>query len=111
MITEEKKHILIKVLNLTQSNQDGEALSALRTANKILREYDLTWASIVSRMTCQHCEEKEDIETMMKVVREYNFPGSWNGNLIVRLEQSYRKAKFLTPRQLEDLKRAYESSK
>jgi len=39
---------LIKLLNLTSSNSDGEALNALRIANKMLTENNITWQQIVT---------------------------------------------------------------
>lgn len=39
---------LVKILNLTQSDSDGEALNALRMANSKLKAADLTWQDILS---------------------------------------------------------------
>lgn len=38
---------LIKIMGLTTSNSDGEALSALRKANEILAGEKLTWAEVL----------------------------------------------------------------
>jgi hypothetical protein len=38
---------LLKILGMTNSNQDGEALAAIRAANKILNEAKTSWAQIV----------------------------------------------------------------
>lgn len=38
-----KRELLVKILNLTQSDSDGEALSAIRKANKALKDAGLTW--------------------------------------------------------------------
>jgi len=37
---------LIKILNLTTSDSDGEALNAIRMANAILAKKDLTWEQV-----------------------------------------------------------------
>lgn len=39
---------LVKLLNLTASDQDGEALAAVRIATKIIKEAGLTWEQIIS---------------------------------------------------------------
>jgi len=39
---------LVKILNLTQSDSDGEALNALRMANSKLKAAGLTWQDILS---------------------------------------------------------------
>lgn len=39
---------LVKLLNLTTSEADNEALTALRLANKMIKEDNLTWAQILS---------------------------------------------------------------
>lgn len=42
------KSKLVKLLNLTASDADGEALTALRLATKMLKEADVTWESVLS---------------------------------------------------------------
>lgn len=39
---------LVKILNLTQSDSDGEALNALRMANSKLKAAGLTWQDVLS---------------------------------------------------------------
>jgi hypothetical protein len=39
---------LIKILNLTQSDSDGEALNALRLANSKIKAAGLTWENLLS---------------------------------------------------------------
>lgn len=38
---------LIKCLKMTTSDQDGEALAAIRMASKIMKEMNLTWDSLI----------------------------------------------------------------
>jgi len=41
------KEKLVKVLMLTQSPADGEALSAIRIANALLQKHNMTWDQII----------------------------------------------------------------
>ena len=110
MISDEKKNILIKVLNLTQSDKDSKALTAVRTANNILSELSVTWASIIDRYVCPHCNSESDASKMIEVIKSKNLPGSWTGSFISGLEWSYRKTRRLTQRQRDTLKRIYDSN-
>lgn len=38
---------VVKLLNLTQSDSDGEALSAMRKANALLRQDNKTWDEVI----------------------------------------------------------------
>ncbi|TYL86152.1 hypothetical protein [Bradyrhizobium cytisi] len=40
---------LLKILRLTESNHDGEAIAAMRMANKLIRSAGKTWEDVVSR--------------------------------------------------------------
>lgn len=42
------KQRLIKILNLTTSDADGECLNAIRMANKLLKKENLTWDQVLS---------------------------------------------------------------
>jgi len=42
--------LLIKLMMLTTSTNDGEALTALRKANKILADAKLNWEQVLSRL-------------------------------------------------------------
>jgi Protein of unknown function (DUF2786) len=39
------KDRLAKLLNLTESDQDGEALAAIRKANELLRQHETSWSA------------------------------------------------------------------
>jgi len=45
---------LAKVLAMTTSNHDGEALSAIRRANEILAGENLTWTELLGPGALQH---------------------------------------------------------
>ncbi len=56
---------LIKILNLTQSESDGEALSAIRMANKIIDSSGKSWEKLIKidlivKKTYPPCPEKFD---------------------------------------------------
>lgn len=38
---------IVKILNLTQSDNDAEALSAIRIANARLKQFDLSWQDLI----------------------------------------------------------------
>lgn len=48
-ITLAELDLLKRIMEMTFSTQDGEALAAVRKANKILQKYSLTWAEILTR--------------------------------------------------------------
>lgn len=51
----------IKVMMLTTSDQDGEALSAIRTANNFLKKNNLTWENVLrSGLSAKPKEENKD---------------------------------------------------
>jgi len=47
LLTEKDKEKLIKVLNLTSSSNDNEAIAALRVAKQILAKSDVEWKDLV----------------------------------------------------------------
>ena len=51
---------LAKLLGMTGSDQDGEALSAIRMANKVLADAKLTWAQIFASIPIEHTPRLAD---------------------------------------------------
>src|SRR5437764_319867 len=45
----EKRELFVKIAGKTGSDQDGEALTAVRMANQMLRSHGLTWDGIIIR--------------------------------------------------------------
>lgn len=39
--------MLVKLLNLSTSSEDGEALSAIRHANKLIKKHNIPWEKII----------------------------------------------------------------
>lgn len=48
---------LQKLMAMTASDNDGEALNALRAANAILKKYDITWERVFKRLVTVEIEE------------------------------------------------------
>lgn len=61
---EDKNNKLIKLLNLTTSNFDGEALNAIRKANDIIKKGDVQWENIILT------ENNKRIETLEAQIRD-----------------------------------------
>lgn len=51
---------LIKLLNLTASSHDGEVISAINMANKLLFEEEKTWESVIIKPTVKKQEVNDD---------------------------------------------------
>lgn len=49
-LNDKDRSLLIKILNLTQSNQDGEAMNAIRAANRLLKSNGLQWEDLIGSM-------------------------------------------------------------
>ncbi len=52
---------LIRILNLTTSNYDGEALSAARRANEFLKSHEMRWADILFNNSLNSKEKNIEI--------------------------------------------------
>lgn len=50
MIDQREFDTLLKYLNLTASDQDGEALTAMRYANSVLKKHKLQWSGFLSQV-------------------------------------------------------------
>lgn len=58
-ITVKEFNKLSKMMGLTMSDQDGEALNAIRLANKVLKDNKLTWDDVFKRLITVDVEEVE----------------------------------------------------
>ncbi len=56
------RDLFIKLLNLTQSSEDAEALNAIHRANTLLRSVDLGWEDIIKKKKA----EPEAVQNMDK---------------------------------------------
>ena len=57
---------LIKILNMTQSDNDNEALTAIRMANRILKKHDSGWAAVIVKVSSYSREEEKKKEPAKK---------------------------------------------
>jgi len=112
------KKRLIKLLNLTTSNYDGECLNAIKAANAVLNENNMVWEDFfndsyllkkISKL------EREIITLKTKTVRSItvkekieicldSIPGS---KFLNSIYESYEKYGRLTDRQREVLEEIY----
>lgn len=100
---------LIKLLNLTQSDSDPEALSAIRKANEIVRENKVLWNSLIkcpSEKFCSHTKlapkdlQVVDDETIDELLEHPKLKDTAR-EFVESLKEFYESKKFLTARQEE----------
>lgn len=115
---------LIKCLELTASDSDGECLAAIRAANKILKREGKRWADIIS--DGQPYYGKDPYENIRKKTKEYTETRdtytTWFESLfdlelspkttifISSIYEYYLKNGRLTDKQAEALERIYKES-
>lgn len=58
MLEQKTQERLVKFLELTRSDSDGEALSAMRRANELLKKVNLTWTDLLHKDVRQPRQEK-----------------------------------------------------
>jgi hypothetical protein len=69
----------VKLLGLTHSNNDGEALAALRKCNDVLKQHRLSWADVVAGRCAREVDRDTDLlDDIGRVVnaRQRNGPAS-----------------------------------
>lgn len=104
-----------KLMALTTSDHDPEALAALRQANKVLSTNKITWDDVFKKLVSVEGEEAPDepsaarsgdgIEEAFVVVRKSLRPGSF-ADFIDSLEEQWHEKGYLTPNQREALFKA-----
>ncbi len=121
----EKFEKFIKIMKLTQSDQDGEALNALRMANTILVEANVSWEELLRAkvavtssvaaqavpQTGKHYTNKEEIEEMLKGVLSGMATGSSFYSFIKSLDDWWTEKGWLTEKQYNALRKSYERVK
>jgi hypothetical protein len=103
----------LKVLmNKTLSGSDAEALTALRSANEILRKHDLDWVKVLSRVWAATVERgsippesprrRADIEDLLgRLERD-------RSEFVVDVREQFERTGTLSDRQIEALERIAE---
>lgn len=93
---------IIALLNLTQSDNDHEALLAIRKANNFLKKKNLTWERFFKDSLMGQTSPGEEIEKMLEHLLS-KFP---DNQFYMSLSNFYWAKGFLTPKQLIALKKA-----
>ena len=114
---------VLSVLNLTTSDNDHEALAAVRTANLILKKNKLTWNEFFKvpfrpepppppkqKPNETKFDANADVEEMIAYVREHAWP-NFNFDFIDSLEASFEKYGSLTDKQFKALENIYNKVK
>jgi len=65
---------LIKLLNLTQSPNDHEALSAIRFVNRLLKKHELSWDDVIIPVETNSLQGLEAEETIVDEFRDLDLP-------------------------------------
>ncbi len=94
---------IAKCLELTASDQDGEALAAARTANKLRRMLGATWTELIEgpRTYAQPAPHAAgaDLGEMFEAIRLFNPPGGKWLPMMESIEDFWRTRGYLTPKQ------------
>jgi len=112
-----------KLLAMTNSSNDAEALVAIRKANRMLAEARITWKELLSKQVTQEGDGMEagsaapDINTAtdnhiqlcLDTLRGVNL-GDFS-NFIIDLDRVWKQNKYLTPGQRKPLFDAYKRFK
>lgn len=109
---------LAKLMELSASPIDGEALNSIRIANKMLLENNISWSQFVAEKTLIIQEVQQiiakpskpdvDVEKMLSECI-VNVTSSTGLAFIRSLNDFYKTKGFLTPKQKEALKKWYDN--
>ena len=115
---------LVKILNLTSSENDHEALVAIRHANKLLLKESLTWGKLLQRdatkyefkasyeeATDDEDEEDEDYEENVTNIFESILKSTQSKNTMSFVESvygQYKKKGYLSPKQTQAIQDIYD---
>lgn len=105
------KSKITKLLALSQSDNDNEALAAIRMANKLLRANNLTWETFMGQEIPKHDTGpawahyhgvSEKIDYILQ-----NHPSWFNPDFIMSLKLQLRSRGKLSQKQLDALNKIY----
>jgi hypothetical protein len=112
---------ILKLIKLSESPADNEALSAIRKAHELVRKNGLTWDLLIEGfdepvLTPQRSPpppiydpyDEEDIENMINFIQEHAYDG-FDTSFVSSLENNYQRHGKLTEKQLRGLKNVYDS--
>ena len=101
-----------KLMALTTSDRDGEALTAIRKANAILKAAGLTWPELLTALSpapdqgssVEPFDDPDQIEILLDIAFATN-PSARSQEFLRGIEAFFRERGFLTARQFEALAR------
>ena len=111
----DKFELFIKLMMLSTSDQDGEALAALRKANAVLAEANMNWEELIRAKAKAEIRPDERpatgvaepfIEEMLEELLR-DVKGSFR-DFIVSISEWYDKHGSLTPKQYAAIKKAWD---
>lgn len=105
------KQKIVKLLSLTQSDNDNEALSAIRMANKILRANEMTWDKFIgppgfSQEKNYSWAPYQNISEKLEYILN-NYPLWFNPEFIRDLSVQLKVRGKLTPKQVQAVEKIY----
>lgn len=106
---------LIKILNLSTSDNDGESLNAIRLANAMVKKAGLSWEAIIGRgVTSEKPPEPEATELSPEEMFAFIRANAWLGfdfTFIDDVQLKYTRTGRLTARQRIGLIKVYNAVK
>jgi hypothetical protein len=102
-LSHQQKQRIIKLLNLSTSENDNEALSACRMAYSILKKHNLSWGDFLSVGNQQKNNQGGlSVEVMFDFLYDCDLSGKQK-DFLNGLSRFYKSRKTLTDKQLESL--------
>lgn len=119
---------ILKMLNLSTSSNDKEALSAIRHANKLLKKNELSWDEFLQNKKSKkpeqgdffgnekkekQKEERQDnvaIEMAEEILADFDYLDDREAveNFVQGIKDFYNENNFLTPKQIAKMKTTFE---
>lgn len=101
---------IIKLLKLSASPNDNEALSAIRMANKILAAVPLTWDMVQFKTAPKKSTDTEAVDKMFNVVLKTLYKRSSLNDLVQQLWNKWNSRRTLDGDELEALMKLYSAA-
>lgn len=104
---------LVKLLNLTTSENDGEALNAIRAANNLIRKNGLRWDVLLLQDTPPPPARSMDydgptIQDMIDLIRS-RITEDFDETFLNSVERQYKRRGRLTDNQIRALQNIYDT--
>lgn len=105
------KDKIVKLLSLTQSDNDHEALSAIRMANKLLKAQDKTWSEFmgVTNKEPPRGHQWPEYQRASELIEQIlnNYPVWFDPRFVRDLDLQLKIRGHLTPKQMQALEKIY----